>query len=175
MTRPGISAQIAATAAWPGPDDDASPVPSAASRSFSVPGELDETLTQVLTYWNGLKRGNAEVPFADDVKLGDIWKLSNKIALVHVLASGRLRFDVAGRQLVRSYGSDLAGRIADELPVRPPLDDFLSQCRATIDARAPSFYRHEPAVDGHGAYGRILLPLWADGRIAALLGAVNNW
>ncbi|HXJ00891.1 MAG TPA: hypothetical protein VNH44_06695 [Micropepsaceae bacterium] len=141
-----------------------------------MPSELDEVLTQVLAYWNGLKRGNAQIPFVDDVKLGDIWKLSNKVVLVHILPTPcRFRLDIAGRQLVRMYGEDLAGRLADELTVRPPLDEFVSQCGAAVDTRAPTFYRHEPTTTGHGGYGRILLPLWADGRIAALLGAVSNW
>lgn len=144
--------------------------------AFSVPGELDEMLTQVLTYWNGLKRGNAQIPFADDVILGDIWKLSNKVVLVQVLQMPRrFRLDIVGRQLVRMYGEDLAGRLGDELPVRPPLDDFLAQCDATADARTPTFYRHAPGMKGHGGYGRILLPLWADGRVSALLGAVSSW
>ena len=143
--------------------------------SFSLPGELDDTLTQILAYWNGLKRGNAEVPFADDVKLGDIWKLSNKVVLVRILPTPRqFRLDIAGRQLIRMYGGDLAGKLVGELPVRPPLDCFLAQCSATVDAHAPTFYRHEPAIEGHGAYDRILVPLWADGRVAALLGAVSG-
>ncbi|HEX3485932.1 MAG TPA: hypothetical protein VHT51_12785 [Micropepsaceae bacterium] len=158
----------------PGPEQ--LPLPTLENDNpFAVPARLDDTLTQVLAYWNGLKRGNAEMPFADDVKLGDIWKLSNSIVLVHVLPMPhRFRLEIAGRQLIRMYGEDVAGRFADEIAVRPPLDFFLSQCSAATDARAPTFYRHPATADGHGAYARILLPLWGDGRIVALLGAVSN-
>jgi hypothetical protein len=169
---------------WSCPDRAELPISGAAQLSlpivefdnpFALPEQLDQTLSQALAYWVGLKRGNAEIPFADDVKLGNIWTLSNRIVLVHVLPMPRrFRLEIAGRQLVRIYGEDLAGRFVDEISVRPPLDFFPSQCSATIEARAPTFYRHPPASDGHGGYARILLPLWADGRIVALLGAVSN-
>ena len=144
------------------------------TRPYSLPDRLDEELSQVLAYWTGLKRGNADIPFADDLKLSELWKFSNQIILLHILQMPvRFRFEIAGHQLIRTYGEDLLGRFVDDLPVRPPLNYFHSQSSATVDAHAPTFYRH-PSTDDHRGYGRILLPLWADGRTAALLGAMSH-
>ncbi len=41
-----------------------------------------------------------------------------------------------------------------------------AQASATVEARAPTFYR------GAG-YARMLLPMWGDGRIGMLLGALD--
>ena len=75
---------------------------------------------------------------------------------------------------MKVYGEDLAGRFADEVEVRPPLDYIGSQCGATIESRAPTYYGHgngrRPA--GAQSYARLLLPLWGEGAVRMLLGAV---
>ena len=172
--------QSAKTANWSCPDRAEFPgnvgrcSDNVPSRPYSLPDRLDEELSQILVYWAGLKRGNADIPFADDLKLSGLWKFSNQIILLHILQMPvRFRFEIVGRQLIRTYGEDLLGRFVDELPVRPPLNYFHSQCSATVDAHAPTFYHHTD-TDSHRGYGRIFLPLWADGRIASLLGAVTH-
>jgi hypothetical protein len=132
---------------------------------------LDPSLAKVRTYWEGLKRGNADIPFADDAKLSHLGGLSNNAFLIACFAHPeRFRFDIVGPQVMGAYGADLVGRFVDEIPHRPPFDDFLLQCRVTLDTSAPSYYRHAPA---DVLYERILLPLWGDGHISALLGATK--
>ena len=63
----------------------------------------------------------------------------------------------------------MRGRFIDELVLSGPLEFLRSQCSAAVEARAPTFYRHESKP----AYARILLPMWGDGRIGMLLGAVE--
>jgi hypothetical protein len=78
----------------------------------------------------------------------------------------RFRIALAGADVVRTFGEDLAGRFVDEMPGHSPLDFIHAQCAATAEGRIPTYYRSE------GHYARILMPLWADGHIAGLLGAV---
>jgi hypothetical protein len=136
---------------------------------FSVPSTLEPALARARDYWLGLRRGQADIPFMDDVKLGALSDASVDPILVDVFERPiRFRIAVAGSGIVRRYGSPIEGVFADELTPRAPLDYFLSQCAASVEGRAPTFYRNAR----HPVYARLLLPLWGDGHINALLGAV---
>jgi len=50
-----------------------------------------------------------------------------------------------------------------------PIDELTNQCRATVERRAPTYFRHAPA--GGTGYSRLILPLWGNGRIEMLIGA----
>jgi hypothetical protein len=80
----------------------------------------------------------------------------------------RFRVAVAGRSVIVRYGQPVEGMFADEIVPNAPLDFFLSQCSATLEARAPTYYRASAAP----GYSRLILPLWGDGHINGLLGAV---
>jgi hypothetical protein len=144
-------------------------------RPYRLPDLLREEEIGILTYWNRLKRGNADIPFADDVRLSEMERFADGVFLIHVFERPlRLRFEIVGGDIKGSYGGDLAGVFADELPVRCPLNYLLSQCHATIEARAPSFYENAPNEAGLEGFRRLVVPLWADGHIAALLGLVTG-
>jgi hypothetical protein len=69
------------------------------------------------------------------------------------------------------------GKFLDVIEVHAPLQYLYSQASATIQSRAPTHYRHGNGRHRkHGSpldgYARILLPLWGNGRIGMLLGAV---
>jgi hypothetical protein len=166
---------------WSCPDR-ADPLTSAApseaargadSHPYPILESLPAPLTQLLDYWNQLKRGNADIPFADDVALGTIARVGDYAFLVDVFANPlRFRFGVIGAKAKEAYANDLSGRFVGEIERQTPLDFFLSQCAATVEARAPTHYA---GFDASGRpYHRLLLPLWADGHIAALLGAIMD-
>jgi hypothetical protein len=142
--------------------------PSAAAKHPYPMGQMASALTPLRDYWQGLKRGNATMPFADDVQLGALTGPAEIMLLDVFDHPQRFRFAIVGSDIARIYGADLAGCFVDEIALREPLDDFLSQCAATVAAHAPTLYRHVPenAPDG---YQRLLLPFWGDGHIAALL------
>jgi hypothetical protein len=63
----------------------------------------------------------------------------------------------------------------DEIESHHPLQYLNSQYSATVEKRAPSHYRHRPAktrVRAAGDYSRLFLPMWGNGHIGMLLGAV---
>jgi hypothetical protein len=166
---------------WSCPDRGELPLAAAAvaksarpAHPFAVPARLNTGLDELRTHWNSLKRGSAVIPFADDLKLGELG-LSDRILVIEAFESPeRFRFNIVGEQIAHRYGRELAGKFADEIAPRAPLDYFLSQCAATVEAHAPTFYRHAPEKPDESKYERIIFPLWIDGYIGALLGAVHE-
>ncbi len=179
---------------------------------YSVPLKLEADLARVRAYWEGLKRGDAGMPFWDDVNLAALPDLSGRLMLIEVFDKPlRFRFGTVGEELKERYGADVVGRFSDEIEIHHPFQYLNSQGWATIESRAPTYYRHEatkrgssraadpfqylnsqglatiesraPTHYGHEVtesgssraregYSRLILPMWGDGRIGMLLGAV---
>lgn len=137
------------------------------SDRFALPATLERQLDAVRSYWQSLKRGQADIPFADDVKLSPLGEVRPYALLIDVLEGPpkRFRFAIVGERVSVSYGTQLEGQFVDEIVCSAPLDDLLSQCRTTVLAHGPTYHRSL-------ADSRILLPLWGDGHICALLGAI---
>lgn len=145
---------------------DAGSIPMTTQSPFPVPSDLPPDLARVLAYWRGLLRGNADMPFADDLNLGDLPDLMGRLFLVGVFARPeRFRFDLLGDEFECEAR---AGLFLDETSPVPPFEFLSAQCAAACEAAAPTCYKRDP----HG-YRRLLLPFWADGRISMLLGAVE--
>ena len=51
---------------------------------YTFPRNLEPDLAQVLAYWEGLKRGDAGMPFWDDVNLSALPNLSKRLMLIEV-------------------------------------------------------------------------------------------
>jgi hypothetical protein len=138
-----------------------------ADNPYPLPDRLSPSLQRVLSYWEGLKRAGNEMPFWDDVKLSALPDLTDRLLLIDALPDPeRFRINTIGADVGESAA--LRGKFLDEETLPGRLDYLLSQCNATVEARTPTFYRH----DGAPPYARILLPMWGDGRIGMLLGAV---
>jgi hypothetical protein len=144
-------------------DDKRNPAP------FSVPPNLEPGLARVRNYWLGLRRGQADIPFTDDVKLSALSLGDVDLLLVDVFERpSRFRIAVTEPGIAARYGQAVEGIFADEIVPQAPLDYFLSQCSACTEGRAPTYCR----IAGPSSYARLLLPLWGDGHINGLLGAV---
>ena len=91
--------------------------------------------------------------------------LQSRLVLVDVFDKPqRFRFNIVGGDVRAWYGGDLAGRFIDEIDIKGPLGFFLSQASATVEALAPTSHQN--------GFARLLLPLWGDGHVSALLGCV---
>jgi hypothetical protein len=147
-----------------------------AEQPFALPKKLEPDLARVVAYWDALKRGEAEVPFWDDVNPTSLPELAAKLFMIDTLDKPmrfRFSFGVVGAEVKRAHGGVLDGRFLDEIEARPPLQFLLSQCSATVESRRPTYYRHAAAPGGSNAthgYSRLMLPLWGDSGIG-LLGA----
>lgn len=135
---------------------------------YALPTRLSPELARVHAYWRGLLRGAAEIPFWDDAKLADLPDLADRLFLVDVFSPPeRYRFASLGKAL---SADDLAGRFLDETRLTSPFGFLRSQAAATVECAKPTFFKEEGEL---GGYGRLLLPMWGEGRISMLLGAVD--
>jgi hypothetical protein len=139
---------------------------------YELPEQLRPSLRQVFSYWESLKRGENEMPFWDDVKLPALPDLMARLMLIDVFANPqRFRFSFVGTDLSSSSQESVTGKFADEIQPQTPFDYLGSQCSATVEGRRPTFLHHRSGEVG--AFSRLLLPMWGDGRIGMLLGAVD--
>lgn len=117
------------------------------------------------------------MPFADDVNPSALSKLTRNLTLVDVFAKPqRFRFNYLSDHMIQQLRSNIAGKFADELDLHSPLDFFLSQSSATVEAQAPTYYAGKstgPTAHRTPAYSRLLLPTWGDGRVQLLIGAID--
>jgi len=137
---------------------------------FAVPARLSPDLTRVEAYWRGLLRGAAQMPFWDDAKLTDLPDLAGRLLLIDVFQDPeRFRFSEVGAEI---GGQEMEGRFLDETALRHPFEFLRGQCSVTIECAAPTWF-HMDAAGSRQTYSRLLLPMWGDGRISMILGAVD--
>jgi hypothetical protein len=140
---------------------------------FPLPDKLELDLARVRSYWEGLVRAGADMPFWDDVNLTAIPEVSARLMLIDVFDKPvRFRLGMIGAELQGQHGGDAAGKFLDEIEPHSPLQYLSSQSSATVESRRPTYYRHTPDSRTISPYSRLLLPMWGDGRIGMLLGAV---
>jgi hypothetical protein len=144
---------------------------------YAMPDRLEPPLQQVRAYWEGLRRHENNIPFWDDVKVSSLPDLADKLLLIDVFVRpARFRFDTVGREVTARYGETVIGKFLDEVEAKDPLSYLISQSSATVESGAPTFFRYDRGKSkpaGSAApYSRLLLPLWGDGRIGMLLGAL---
>jgi hypothetical protein len=130
---------------------------------------MDAGLVRVREHWLGLRRGQANIPFADDVKLSALEDADSDLMIIDVFERPmRFRIAIAGPRIAGRYGRLVEGLFADEIMPEAPLDYLLSQCSATVEGRRPTHFR-----DPQSSYARLMLPLWGDGHINSLLTAFS--
>lgn len=132
---------------------------------FAVPSRLPPDLARVQSYWRGLLRGAAQMPFWDDARLSDLPDIEARLFLVDAFEGPeRFRLGVVGEEVAK----DVSGRFVDEMEPARPFAFLQAQCSAAVEAAGSTFFRSED-----GGYSRLVLPMWGDGRISMLLGAVD--
>ena len=85
----------------------------------------------------------------------------------------RFRFNHVGAELQTLQPKPITGEFLDEASLDCPLEFMRSQCSATVECEAPTFYKQDAIPDPvRTGYARLLLPMWGDGHISMLLGVV---
>jgi hypothetical protein len=144
-----------------------------AKHPYQVPSEFSANLRRVLTYWESLKRGHNNIPFWDDVNLTALPDLNDRLLLVDVFDKPeRFRFNFVGKEFAKGHSDSLVSKFADDTSLVGALSYFRSQASATVEASEPTFYRRD-AFESGPAFSRLLMPMWGDGRIGMLLGALD--
>ena len=149
-----------------------------AASPFELPATMPPELVRVSDYWEGLKRGNASMPFWDDLVLSSLSGLSERLMLVDVFEGPlRFRFNTVGQDIRAQYGTNVTGKFLDEIEIKAPFEYLMAQSNATIESRVPSFYASvSSSSPSHqrDRYARVLLPMWGNGRIEMMLGAISQ-
>ena len=134
---------------------------------FTFPTTLEPGLADMHVYWERLKRADNSMPFWDDVKLSALPEAADRLILIDAFEKPeRFRFNTVGKALIERYGKPLNGKFLDEVELNAPFADLLAQAGATVATRAPTYHADKSVA-------RILLPMWGDGHIGMLLGAVE--
>ena len=138
---------------------------------FPLPDRLDARLQPVVSLWEGRERGENSMPFADDIGVQDLSALPGNPFLLSV--SGlpeRYRFEFLGDSL---RAAAALGKFLDEMSPNVNFSYLRAQSSATVEAGAPTFFR---LVQTSGyTFSRILLPLWGNGQVNMLLGAIDDY
>ena len=98
------------------------------------------------------------------------YRMVNKYIAIISLTSGNGPLYQAIRYL---QPKPITGEFLDEASLDCPLEFMRSQCSATVECEAPTFYKQDAIPDPvRTGYSRLLLPMWGDGHISMLLGVV---
>jgi len=147
--------------------------------TYLLPDRLEPDLYRVRAYWNGLKRGENDIPFWDDVSFSMKTRLARDTLLIKAFENPlRFQLDLVGDDITQRYGTTITGKFSDEIDLHAPIDELTNQCRATVERRAPTYFRRvpskQPQTAGEIGYSRLILPLWGGARVEMLLGAVAS-
>ena len=109
---------------------------------FAPPRKLEHDLARALTFWEGLKRREAEIPFWDDVNLSVLPELSDRLAMIDATDKPvrfRFGFGVVGAEIKQEYGADPAGKFLDEIEAAASaaIPAFLNAAPRSKAARSP--------------------------------------
>jgi hypothetical protein len=138
------------------------------SHPFPLPAVMAQDLVRLLMHWRELRRAGNEMPFADDIRIETIPGLRSRLFLLDVFANPeRIRIGLVGKDVAAPW---LEGRFCDEIACDGHLTYLRAQASATVEAKAPTFYREDAAAT---RFSRLLLPAWGEGRVSLLLGAVG--
>lgn len=133
---------------------------------FELPESLPSAFSEVLFYWRELRRGQAMIPYSDDIRLSALPGRENDLVLLDALANPRrFRFGIVGTNITKAYGKNIAGLFLDELEPSQPIELIHSQASAATELRAPTYFAGKE-------HARLLLPTWGDGHVSALLGII---
>ena len=136
---------------------------------LSLPDRLDGKLQAALSFWQSLKRAENGMPFGDDLALSALSGLGGRCFVLRAFAwPERFRFEYVGEGL---QGATAAGKFIDEIAPDVNFSFLRAQSSATVEAAEPTLLRLTETSGRH--FSRLLLPLWGNGQIGLLLGALD--
>jgi hypothetical protein len=142
---------------------------------FPLPDSLPADLARLHSLWAGLRRAGNTIPFSDDLNPSALSQHAGRVLLIDVFDKPeRFRFSLADPNLVPSQEAALSGKFLDEIDLGASFAYLRAQASATVEARAPTYFR----IGSRGlspGFARLLLPLWGDGRISMLVGVLDRY
>lgn len=138
------------------------------SQTHPLPDRLEPKLEILHRYWDGLRRGSETMPYWDDLEMTRLAEIRANLLLFDVVDGGpRFRFSDAGEAVTSLAGTSLRDYFVDEVTLPEPFSGLLEQCRATVAGSAATYEKS-------GSQARLLLPLWGNGQIQMIIGAIDQ-
>lgn len=137
-------------------------MPQAAPFAVDVP--LAPPLARLLAYWEGLKRGQAEIPFWDDLSEVKIEASGAETFILDVFSRPE-RFRVNDLEVAAADRDRLLGLFLDDVDLPGVFALLRAQASATVELMRPTLC----GVDG---LQRLLLPAWGEGEVRMLVGGL---
>jgi hypothetical protein len=137
---------------------------------FPLPDRLEAKLLPVVSLWGSLKRGENDMPFGDDLGVPTLASLPGNPFLLSVFASPeRYRFEFLSESLRIEAVPE---SFIDQMSPNANFSYLRAQSSATVEAAEPTLFRlTEPSGR---TFSRLLLPLWGNGQVNMLLGAIGR-
>jgi hypothetical protein len=84
-----------------------------------------------------------------------------------------LKFDIGRTRWPVGFKTPVNRKFIHEIELRAPIEELTTQCWFTIQRREPTYFRRDASPGARTGYSRLVLPLWANGHIEMLLGAIT--
>src|SRR3974377_454091 len=109
---------------------------------FPLPDSLQGELARVHDTWQALRRAGNTIPFWDDLNPSALGLQAGRVLLLDAFdRPERFRFSLADPNLVQSQEAALSGKFIDEIALGEGFEFLRAQASATVEARAPAYYR----------------------------------
>ena len=133
---------------------------------FAVDGALAPPLARLLAYWEGLRRGQAEIPFWDDLSEVKIEASGAQTFILDVFSRPeRFRFNDLEVAPPAAEPEKLLGLFLDDVDLPEVFTLLRAQASAAAELMRPTLSR----ADG---LQRLLLPAWGEGQVRMLVGGL---
>ena len=130
----------------------------------AVDGPRSPPLARLLTYWEGLRRGQAEIPFWDDLSEIKIEASGAETFILDVFSRPE-RFRVNDLEIAAVDRERLLGLFLDDVDLPEVFALLRAQASATTELMRPTLHRV-------GGLQRLLLPAWGEGEVRMLVGGL---
>ena len=131
---------------------------------FAVDVPLAPPLARLLAYWEGLKRGQAEIPFWDDLSEIKIEASGAETFILDVFSRPE-RFRVNDLEVAAADRERLLGLFLDDVDLPEVFALLRAQASATVELMRPT-------LCVTGGLQRLLLPAWGEGEVRMLVGGL---
>lgn len=133
---------------------------------FAVDGPLAPPLARLLAYWEGLKRGQAEIPFWDDLSEVKIEASGAETFILDVFSRPeRFRFNDLEVAAPAADRDQLLGHFLDDVDLPEVFALLRGQASVATELMRPTLYQA-------GGLQRLLLPAWGEGEVRMLVGGL---
>lgn len=133
---------------------------------FAGDGPLAPPLARLLAYWEGLRRGQAEIPFWDDLSEVKIEASGAETFILDVFSRPeRFRFNDLGVAPPAAERGKLLSLFLDDVDLPEVFALMKAQASAATELMRPTLY----TANG---FQRLLLPAWGEGEVRMLVGGL---